>query len=95
MLKPGHNDIRYDALVAVSSTPENQGAPGVLPVPVYELPAELLRYTLPDSDKDSGQKPRRSLHERDFHANVIRKCSALVSLSSRIKATSRSAPRGP
>ena len=55
MLKPGHNDIRYDALVAVSSTPENQGAPGVLPVPVYELPAELLRYTLPsrycDSDK--------------------------------------------
>ena len=47
MLKPGGNDIRYDALVAVSSTPENQGAPGVLPVPVYELPAELLRYTLP------------------------------------------------
>jgi hypothetical protein len=47
MLKPGRNDIRYDALVAVSSTPENQGAPGVLPVPVYELPAELLRYTLP------------------------------------------------
>ncbi len=32
MLKPGRNDIRYDALVAVSSTPENQGAPGVLPV---------------------------------------------------------------
>ena len=55
MLKPGRNDIRYDALVAVSSTPENQGAPGALPVPVYELPAELLRYTLPsrycDSDK--------------------------------------------
>ena len=55
MLKSGRNDIRYDALVAVSSTPENQGAPGVLPVPVYELPAELLRYTLPsrycDSDK--------------------------------------------
>ena len=55
MLKPGHNDIRYDALVAVSSTPENQGAPGALPIPVYELPAELLRYTLPsrycDSDK--------------------------------------------
>jgi hypothetical protein len=23
MLKPGHNDIRYDALVAVSSTPEH------------------------------------------------------------------------
>ena len=55
MLKPGRNDIRYDALVAVSSIPENQGAPGILPVPVYELPAELLRYTLPsrycDSDK--------------------------------------------
>jgi hypothetical protein len=34
MLRPGRNDIRYDALVAVSSTPENQGTPGALPVPV-------------------------------------------------------------
>jgi hypothetical protein len=38
-----------------------------------------------DSGKDSGQKPRRPLHERVFYASVIRKCSALVSLSSRIK----------
>src|SRR5207248_4398388 len=34
MLKPGHNDIRYDALVAVSSIPENEGAANALPVPV-------------------------------------------------------------
>jgi ATP-dependent DNA ligase len=27
-----------------------------------------------DSGKDSGQKPRRSLHERVFHASVIPKC---------------------
>ena len=47
MLQPGRNDIRYDALVAVSSVPENQSATGALPVPVYDLPAELLCYTLP------------------------------------------------
>lgn len=54
MLKPGSNDIRHDALVSVSSIPEKQGA-GELAVPVYELPTDLLRYTLPsrycDSDK--------------------------------------------
>ncbi len=54
MLKPGRNDIRHDALVSVSSMPEKQGA-GELAVPVYELPTDLLRYTLPsrycDSDK--------------------------------------------
>jgi hypothetical protein len=43
------------------------------------------RRTPLDSGKDSGQKPHRSLHEPVFHASVIRKCSALVSLSSRIK----------
>lgn len=55
MLAPGHNDIRYDALVAVSSAPENQAAPDTPLVSLYDLPAEVLRYTLPsrycDSDK--------------------------------------------
>src|SRR4029077_19483029 len=46
MLNPGRNDIRYDALVAVSSMPENQDAPHTSLVSLYELPAELLRYTL-------------------------------------------------
>jgi transglutaminase-like putative cysteine protease len=54
MLRPGRNDIRHDALVSVSSAPEKQGA-GELPVSVYELRTDLLRYTLPsrycDSDK--------------------------------------------
>jgi transglutaminase-like putative cysteine protease len=54
MLMPGRNDIRHDALVAVSSLSDNrEGA--VDTVPVAQLPTELLRYTLPsrycDSDK--------------------------------------------
>ena len=54
MLMPGRNEIRHDALVAVSSLPDNRDVPGNI-LPVGQLPAELLRYTLPsrycDSDK--------------------------------------------
>jgi transglutaminase-like putative cysteine protease len=53
-LMPGRNDIRHDALVAVSSEPDTRNVQG-RNVPVGELPSELLRYTLPsrycDSDK--------------------------------------------
>jgi transglutaminase-like putative cysteine protease len=53
-LMPGRNDIRHDALVAVSSEPDTRNVQGRI-VPVGELPSELLRYTLPsrycDSDK--------------------------------------------
>ena len=54
MLMPGRNDIRHDALVAVSSLPDSRvGAEQA--VSVAQLPTELLRYTLPsrycDSDK--------------------------------------------
>ncbi|MBL9166430.1 MAG: transglutaminase family protein [Verrucomicrobiales bacterium] len=54
MFMPGRNEIRHDALVAVSSLPDNREL--VVPMlPVGELPCELLRYTLPsrycDSDK--------------------------------------------
>jgi transglutaminase-like putative cysteine protease len=51
---PGRNEIRHDALVAVSSLPESREIYGPI-VPVGQLPHELLRYTLPsrycDSDK--------------------------------------------
>ena len=51
---PGRNEIRHDALVAVSSLPESREIFGPI-VPVGQLPHELLRYTLPsrycDSDK--------------------------------------------
>jgi transglutaminase-like putative cysteine protease len=55
VLAPGRNLFRHDAIVAVSSSPDNQGVPsGVVEVP-GGLPAETLRYTLPsrycDSDK--------------------------------------------
>ncbi len=54
MLMPGRNEIRHDALVAVSSLPDSRDVRGPV-VPVGQLPPELLRYTLPsrycDSDK--------------------------------------------
>ncbi len=54
-LAPGSNFIRHDAIVAVSSQPDNHGLGAVAPLTPEELPPELLRYTLPsrycDSDK--------------------------------------------
>ncbi len=53
-LMPGRNEIRHDALVAVSSLPDNRQISGNI-LSVGQLPFELLRYTLPsrycDSDK--------------------------------------------
>jgi transglutaminase-like putative cysteine protease len=53
-LEAGLNTIRYDSLVWVPSIPENGGSFGP-PVPIEQLPDNLLRYTLPsrycDSDK--------------------------------------------
>jgi transglutaminase-like putative cysteine protease len=54
MLMPGRNEIRHDALVAVSSVPDHRVVQGTIQAPAY-LPPETLRYTLPsrycDSDK--------------------------------------------
>ena len=54
MFMPGRNEIRHDALVAVSSMPDSRDIPYPI-LPVGQLPYELLRYTLPsrycDSDK--------------------------------------------
>jgi transglutaminase-like putative cysteine protease len=51
---PGRNEIRHDALVAVSSLPDSRQIYGNI-LSVGQLPFELLRYTLPsrycDSDK--------------------------------------------
>lgn len=53
-LMPGRNEIRHDALVAVSSVPDSREVIGQI-MPVGQLHFELLRYTLPsrycDSDK--------------------------------------------
>jgi transglutaminase-like putative cysteine protease len=53
-LMPGLNEIRHDALVAVSALPDSREM--LTPVlPVGELPSEYLRYTMPsrycDTDK--------------------------------------------
>ena len=54
VLQPGQNIIHHDAIVSVSPLADNPEPTG-LPVPVYQLPPETLRYTLPsrycDSDK--------------------------------------------
>jgi len=54
-LKPGTNCVRHDAIVAVSSKPDNHGVIAGNPEAPDDLPAPLLRYTLPsrycDSDK--------------------------------------------
>jgi transglutaminase-like putative cysteine protease len=51
---PGRNEIRHDALVAISSLPDSREIRGNI-LPVGQLPHEVLRYTLPsrycDSDK--------------------------------------------
>ena len=54
LFMPGRNEIRHDALVAISSLPDSREIRGQLQS-VAQLPYELLRYTLPsrycDSDK--------------------------------------------
>lgn len=54
MFMPGRNEIRHDALVAVSALPDSREVWGSI-LPVSQLPSEVLRYTLPsrycDSDK--------------------------------------------
>lgn len=52
MLQPGQNIIHHDALVAVSSQPDNQGQQA-FPVPLNQLPPWILRYTLPSRYCDS------------------------------------------
>jgi len=55
ILEPGTNCFRHDAIVAVSSKPDNYGLVPGIPEAVSELPVQFLRYTLPsrycDSDK--------------------------------------------
>ena len=54
-LAPGVNCIRHDAIVAVSSEPDNFGLSPSCPVTTEALPPDLLRYAMPsrygDSDK--------------------------------------------
>jgi hypothetical protein len=54
VLKPGRNVLRYDAIVMVPSLREDFAWLD-RPIPPHQLPASILRYTLPthycDSDK--------------------------------------------
>jgi transglutaminase-like putative cysteine protease len=54
-LSPGRNLFRHDAIVSLSSRPDNHDLTDRTPHPPADLPPEVLRYTLPsrycDSDK--------------------------------------------
>ena len=54
-LAPGTNCFRHDAIVSVSSQPDNHDIVATVPQAPGDLPVSLLRYTLPsrycDSDK--------------------------------------------
>ena len=54
-LSPGRNLFRHDAIVSLSSRPDNHDLTDRTPHPPGSLPPEVLRYTLPsrycDSDK--------------------------------------------
>jgi transglutaminase-like putative cysteine protease len=54
-LAPGLNSIRHDAIVALTSRPDNAGLPAATPQAPDELAPSILRYVLPsrycDSDK--------------------------------------------
>ena len=52
-LAPGLNSIRHDAIVAVSSRPDNHDLLAGRVESPGELPAELLRYTMPSRYCDS------------------------------------------
>jgi len=55
VLGPGRTEIRHDALVSVSSLPDDRDFAMALPIAPCDLPPGVLRYTLPsrycDSDK--------------------------------------------
>lgn len=57
-LEPGRTEIRHDALVSISSKPDNHQFNDASPVAPGDLPLNVLRYTLPsrycDSDKLSN-----------------------------------------
>ncbi len=54
VLVKGTTRILHDAFVAVPSVPENFGAID-MPIPIEELPLELVRYTLPSRYCDSDR----------------------------------------
>ncbi len=54
-LVPGTNCFRHDAIVAVSSQPDNYGLSVGTPQAPGDIPASLLRYTLPSRYCDSDR----------------------------------------
>jgi transglutaminase-like putative cysteine protease len=54
-LAPGTNCIRHDAIVAVSSEPDNFGVQAVGSLSPDALPSELLRYAMPSRYADSDK----------------------------------------
>src|SRR5258708_32086821 len=54
MFMPGRNEIRHDALVAVSSMPDSREVLGQI-LPGGQMPSGVLRFTLPSGYVDSDE----------------------------------------
>jgi len=54
-LAPGTNCIRHDAIVAITSEPDNAGLQVAQPLTPDALPSDLLRYTMPSRYADSDK----------------------------------------
>ncbi|MCF3652284.1 transglutaminase-like domain-containing protein [Synoicihabitans lomoniglobus] len=54
-LSPGEHFLRYDAIVAVTSQPDDQGAHASSSSPAAHLPPEVLRYAFPSRYADSDK----------------------------------------
>jgi len=76
MLVPGRNEINMDAMVRVSSLPENDGI-YESPVPVNEIMPLLLRYTLPSRYCDSDKLMDFAWREFGHVANGILRVRAI------------------
>jgi len=76
VLQPGQNVIHHDALVSVSSLPDNPEPTGT-PTPVYQLPPETLRYTLPSRYCDSDKLLNFAWQEFGHIENGVRRVQAI------------------
>ena len=59
-LAPGTNCFRHDAIVAVSSIPDNNALAEAVPQIPGDIPAPLLRYTLPRRARTAFRARRRA-----------------------------------
>ena len=76
IMQPGENIIHHDALVTVPAQPDNFEPIG-LPVAVYQLPPEVMRYTLPSRYCDSDKLMNFAWQQFGHFENGVRRVQAI------------------